>query len=125
MMKDLRIDGRMQRVFVLLDAKDRIVYIPLKSLHRVDYEVLKEASEKHGDRLMDALKKTKLKNGRNALAQYESIIQVSVKNGKDEAERIQKPSEALVKIEAEKVVEEVSKEEPKRRGRPPKKDVEE
>lgn len=107
MMKDIRIDGRLQRVFVLKETTERIVYIPLKTLHRVDYEALKEVSEKYGNEMMEGLKKTKLPNGRNALAQYDSIIQVSVKKG-DDTNRLRKPEEALVEVEIKKVVEEAS-----------------
>lgn len=107
MMKDIRIDGRLQRVFVLKETTERIVYIPLKTLHRIDYEALKDVSEKFGKDMMEGLKKTKLANGRNALAQYDSIIQVSVKKG-DDSERMRKPEEALVAVETKKVVEEAT-----------------
>lgn len=77
-MKDIRIDGRMNRVFVLKDADERIIYIPIAMCHRVDYERFKEIAEINPGNMLDQMKRTKLSNGRNALTQYDSIIQVGV-----------------------------------------------
>lgn len=93
-MKDIRIDGRMQRVFVLKETDSRVVYIPVKSLHRVDYEFLTNAEKgvSRGTDLLDILSEAKLSNGRNALVCYDKLIQVMVKNGK-EGSRLRKPDE--------------------------------
>lgn len=92
-MKDLRIDGRMQRVFVLLETDERMVYIPVKSLHRVDYDFLIDLEDKWPRNMLEGLKKSKLPNGRNALVQYENIIQVLQFTGKGNEVRIKKPHE--------------------------------
>lgn len=93
-MKNIRIDGRLQRVFVLKETTDRIVYIPLTSIFLEDYKVLLEL-EKEGGEMLKSLSKHTLKNGRNALVQYENIIQVAqyTDSGKGIATRLRKPSE--------------------------------
>lgn len=104
MMKDIRIDGRLQRVFVLKETNDRVVYISLRSLHRVDYDQLKDISEKYGKDMLEGMKKSKLLNGRNALVQYDDIIQVSLKSG-DDSQRMKKPVESLIAVESKNVAE--------------------
>lgn len=90
-MKDISIDGKIQRVYVLKQTGDRLVYIPLKDLHRVDYERLNELSEKEGE-LLKVLSRTTLDNGMNALTQYEHLLQiVDIVDGK--GTRVRKPSE--------------------------------
>lgn len=96
-MKDLKIDGRTQRVFVLREAEERIVYIPVRALHRVDYDRLKgiEAT-KTADDMLTVMSKTKLDNGINALVMYQNIIDVAnlSKDQKQVATRVRKPTEA-------------------------------
>lgn len=145
-MKDIRVDGRLQRVFILKETESHYVYITLKHLSRVDYNRLREIEEKGGE-MLNEMRKTKLDNGRNALALYDSIIQVSKKTGPNNAAvRVRKPHETKPElthqIEAAKqaaVVQQVQEQpvvettaqpeqvapEPeekptKRRGRPPK-----
>ena len=90
-MKDISIDGKIQRVYVLKQTGDRLVYIPLKDLHRVDYERLNELSEKEGE-LLKVLSRTTLDNGMNALTQYEHLLQiVDIVDGK--GTRVRKPTE--------------------------------
>ena len=111
MQKDIKIDGRMQRVFVLTENDKRICYIPLKSLHRVDYEQLKDLSHKYKSRMMEGMAETTLQNGRNALRQYDKIIQVANKG--EAPTRLKKPEEAIITGAVTKeapVVEMVSKE---------------
>lgn len=96
-MKDVRINNRMQRVFVLKETKDRMVYIPIKSLHIVDYHRLLEIEKLHGDKMLEGMKKSRLDNGINALVQYDNLIQVMEKNGEREGIRITKPEEGEVK----------------------------
>lgn len=91
-MKDIRIDNKMQRVFILTESPERIVYIPVKHLHRIDYDRLKEIEAKYSKNLLDGLAKTTLDNGRNALVQYDGIIQVMQKTG---SSRIRKPDEGI------------------------------
>lgn len=114
-MKDVRINGRMARVFVLKETKDRLVYIPLNSIHRVDYDRLLDveaiASRTKTD-MLDVMSTYKLDNGRNALLQYDSIIQVLQKTadiGKiSVGERLEKPGEAVIKMEVQATVKEAS-----------------
>lgn len=102
MKKDLRIDGRMQRVFVLSETDERIAYIPLKSIHRVDYDRLNEISDAVPNKpILEQMRKTKLGNGRNALVQYDSVIQVADKvTSENGAIRLKKPEEAILEVEA-------------------------
>ena len=96
-MKDIRIDNRLQRVFVLRETKDRIVYIPVKTLHRVDYERLREIAErKTSDDMLTVMGEVTLSNGINALLQYDSLICVAIK-GEDNTTKILKPGEKAVK----------------------------
>lgn len=107
-MKDIRIDGKFQRVFVLKEEKDRIVYIPIKALHRVDYDRLVEIENKAKNKndLLDNLKETTLSNGRNALVQFDSIIQVAnVDPQKPVGSRLKKPNEAAEQEEIQQLME--------------------
>jgi hypothetical protein len=106
MLKDIRIDGRMQRVFVLKETSERILYIALKSLHRVDYDQLLDIDKTYPKDMLEGMRKTKLANGRNALAQYDAIIQVSVKNQPTgDISRIRKPDEAIISVEVKNALE--------------------
>lgn len=133
-MKTLRIDGKMQMVFVLKETDDSLIYIPVKSLSRVDYDRLTDI-EKQGGEMLTEMRKTKLANGRNALALYDNIIQVVRLTDETRGHRLRKPDEpqAIGQTEretapaqpapqpAEKTTQE-EKPAPKRRGRgrPPK-----
>lgn len=122
-MKDIRVDGAFQRVFVLTESEDRIVYIPLKHLHRTDYDRL-VAIEKAAGRgeMLTEMRKTVLDNGKNALVLYDSIIQVLKKNkersevdGVPTGERVLKADEQPSRKDQEE-----EKEAPRRGpGRPP------
>lgn len=125
-MKDVRIDGKLQRVFVLKEKEDRIVYIPVKALHRKDYERLKDIEQRGGE-MMKEMHKTTLDNGRNALELYDNIIQV-VKLGAGTGKRLRKPDEDVEQAGSENAI--VSTQTPAQeqapapvkrgRGRPPK-----
>lgn len=95
-MKDVKINSRLQRVFVLKESEDRLVYIPVKSLHRVDYERLKKMSGEKPPRmdLLDFMAKKKLDNGINALVQFDGLIQVSKQFGHSNL-RLKKPDEVI------------------------------
>jgi DNA-binding protein H-NS len=100
MLKRFKIDGRMQEVFVLRQTENRIVYVPVKSMHRVDYERFKEMSAQKPPRvdLLDYMAKYKLKNGVNALVQYDKIIHVA--NVHNEiGTRVKKTEEIIDKFE--------------------------
>jgi hypothetical protein len=99
MKKDVRIDGRMQRVFVLAEESERLVYIPVKSLDKIHYDQLTEISEANPKNMLTEMSKTKLPNGRNALAVFDSLIQVMVKSSDTEGERLRKPDEAVVDVQ--------------------------
>lgn len=129
-MKDIRVEGRLQRVFVLKETDERIVYVPLKSLTRKDYERLLDIEGKGGEMLTE-MRRTTLDNGRNALSQYDNIIQVVTKLNEKEGVRLRKPDEpqapSVAPEKTEPKAETVSEtqEAPKRkRGRPPKKQQE-
>lgn len=95
-MKDFRIDGKMKRVFVLKETKDRVVFIPLLALTRIDYNRLKEAEEKAGAaELLTELRNTTADNGRNLLALLDNIIEVGLKDASQEGvlTRMSKPNE--------------------------------
>jgi len=78
-MRRLIINGQTKRVFVLSETEKRIVYIPVASLHRVDYERLKAIEEKNPESMLEEMKETTLDNGRNALVVYDKLIQVANK----------------------------------------------
>lgn len=79
MLKRFKIDGRMQEVFVLRETDSRVVYVPVKSMHRTDYERFKKMTSEKPPRvdMLDYMSKTKLSNGMNALVQYDRLIQVA------------------------------------------------
>lgn len=93
-MKDIRIDGRMQRVFVLKETADRVVYIPVKVLHRVDYQRLIDIEAAAAGRMLDRMSETTLDNGINALVMYDKLIQVMEVSSNA---RLRKPDEPLEK----------------------------
>lgn len=93
MLKDIRVDGRLHRVFVLMETGDRVVYIPLTSLTQVDYDRLTDISKQDPKNMLNTMSKSTLSNGRNMLALYDTLIQVMVKTGEGVGTRILKTSE--------------------------------
>lgn len=91
-MKDFNIDGKVQRVFVLTESESRVVYIPLKDLHRVDYERLLAFDKEEGE-LMKVLARSVLDNGMNALTQFESLLQIMDVTANGQGTRVRKPVE--------------------------------
>lgn len=92
-MKDFRINGRLTRVFVLKETKDRLVYISLKNIIRVDYDVLvgiEAAAARAKVDMLDYMTDYKLPNGMNALVVYDKVIQVM---NKEDGSRLRKPDE--------------------------------
>ena len=129
-MKDIRVNGRFMRVFVLTESDERIIYIPIKSLHRTDYDRLLDIEKRCGGNrsMLEEMKKTKLENGKNALTLYDNIIQVAdiraTKNNIIFGDLLLKPDDPNYKPKSEQEVEELAKEvdqeKPKRGpGRPP------
>lgn len=103
-MKDIRVDGRLQRVFVLKENDDALVYIPLTSLFRIDYERLLDI-EAQGGEMLKVMQRTVLDNGINALAQYDKVIQVmKYGSSKKEGTRRRKPDEELLNADAAEAV---------------------
>lgn len=110
-MKDLTIDGKLQRVFVLAESSERIVYIPIRSLNETDYARLVEIENKNPRDMLAEMEKTTLSNGRNALSVYDAVIQVMKKNTEKAGERLPKPEE--MKPEEDAVTSPVVTEQPK------------
>lgn len=111
-MKTLRIDGRLAKVFVLKETQDSLVYIPVKSLFRIDYERLLKMEEQGGE-LLKTMAKTMLDNGRNALVQYDNVIQVLryTEGQTDTGVRVRRPDELILSAtKAEKLVHTAPKE---------------
>jgi len=133
-MRDLRIDGKLKRGFVLKETDERILFIPLTVLTRTDYNRLLEIEEKTGAGVMlNTMRDTKLDNGRNALALYDALISVLIKNGKDGniTTRLPKPNEPGAAkapdapvAQSSPVGQKGETPKPRRRGRPPKKKTE-
>lgn len=121
-MKTLRIDGRLQKVFVLRETDDRLVYIPVKSCFLVDYKKLLDLENRGGD-LLKHLSNETLPNGRNALTQFDNLICVMNKKSDQEGERLRKPEEAMLDAalgqDNSKVVEDQPKQEEKPARRKP------
>lgn len=94
-MRDFTIDGKLQRVFVLAESSERVVYIPVKALSETDYLRLIDIEKANPKDMLSQMEKTTLDNGRNSLAVYDSLIQVLVKDGKSEkaGKRLSKPEE--------------------------------
>lgn len=92
-MKDFNIDGKATRVFVLAETENRVVYIPVKNLHRVDYDRMTELeSNPENKDLLKAMSRSTLSNGMNCLTQFENIIQImDIADGK--GTRIKRPEE--------------------------------
>jgi len=141
-MRDVKINGKTQRVFVLAEGEDRLVYIPVKTLHRVDYTRLvdmENVSKKTKRSMLEVMKETKLDNGRNALVVYDNIIQVMIENEENKGVRIPKKNEpeavinqrindsdtpnSVASIREKEASVVTSEEPPKRRGRPKKSDI--
>ena len=130
-MEDMRISGKLQRVFVLKKSDESVVYIPVKALTRVDYERLLNVEKKGGEMLAQMRKET-LDNGRNALALYDHIIQVAKLKDTNVGERLPKPDEPQPAVSTQtdnsvapppaQTQGETTQEAPKKRGRgrPPK-----
>lgn len=93
-MKVLRIDNQAVKVFVLKETEDSLVYIPVKSLALVDYQRLLKM-EANGGELLKTMAKETLDNGRNALIQYDNIIQVLRYTDAEQSHgiRVKRPSE--------------------------------
>jgi len=110
MLKRFKIDGRMQEVFTLRETDERIVYVPVKSMHRVDYDRFKEMIGKKPPRvdLLDYMSKYKLSNGLNALVQYDSLIQVANVHN-NSATRVKKTDEIIASFEHKSQTEDRSK----------------
>jgi len=118
-MKDIRINNKLNRVFVLKETDDRIVHIPLKSLHRVDYNRLVDIEKRTGkEDMLKVMSETTLDNGRNALDQYDAHIEIYVKHRQS---NLQDPTslEENAKPAAEKAEEQAKAEAPKSRRRGP------
>jgi len=92
-MKVVRINGKAAKVFVLKETEESLVYIPVNSIQRVDYERLLEI-EKRGGEMLNEMRKTKLDNGMNALTLYDEVISV-LRYNKDHTDsvRVPKPTE--------------------------------
>lgn len=97
MIKDLRIDNKPQRVFILKENEERAIYIPLNMLMRVHYQQLLEISERAKDSMLEEMRTTTMPNGINALVQFDSLIQVfeKSKGNPDEGTRTRKPNEPV------------------------------
>lgn len=96
MRKNIKVDGRDIHAFILVETDERICYIPVSALHRVDYDRLEAVSKIARGPIMETLRDYKLDNGRNALKQYDNLIQVTIKSGEDSV-RIPKPDESTKK----------------------------
>ena len=106
-MKDIKIDGKKQRVFILKEENNRAVYIPLNALNRVDYDRLVMVEKDAGEgKMLEYMKKMTLDNGRNALALYDDVIQVVTLSEEDTGKRLTKPDENSDTEEHNKTVEE-------------------
>lgn len=97
-MKTLRIDGRLQKVFVLRETDDRVVYIPVKACFLVDYKKLLELEKRGGD-ILKHLSNETLSNGRNALVTYDHLIEVMRKGAEEDGSRLKKPDEAITEAQ--------------------------
>lgn len=111
-MKDFKIDGRLQRVFVLRETDERVIYMPVRSLHRVDYERMVDLENKNKsskDDLLTIMADTRLDNGMNALVVYKNVIQVMEKgeNGNSRILRANERNNAIQENTEPKVVERV------------------
>jgi hypothetical protein len=106
MIKDIKIDGKMQRVFVLHSGNNRIAYIPYAYLSQIDYDRLIDLSKKYPDGgMMDAMAKTTLPNNKNMLALYDNLIQVIDMDSNNSGTRLRKPEEPAKMESADEDVE--------------------
>lgn len=128
-MEDIRVNNKLQRVFVLRKTDDSIVYIPLTSLTYVDYKRLLDV-EAQGGEMLTQMRKETFDNGRNALALYDNVIEVVRLTDKKKGvgKRVLKPGETAPTPEPEQPVAQTTeqpnpqtqkKAAPKKRGRPP------
>lgn len=112
MKKDIRIDGKLARVFVLAENDERLIYIPIKALTEVHYRQLTDISNAHPNGMLEAMRKAKLPNGRDALTVFDSIAQVLIKESANGGNRLPKPEEAINKIETRTQVSKPVEQEP-------------
>lgn len=93
-MKVVKIDGRSVKVFVLQENDESLAYIPVNAIAEVDYKRLTEIEKKGGEMLRE-MSRTTLDNGRNALVQYDNVIQIMRYTDKRKGlgKRVRKPGE--------------------------------
>lgn len=145
MLKDIRIKTqsgeRLTKVIVLKETKEGIVYIPLNSISRVDYDRFTDMYSRTKDKmdLLKALHEERLDNGRNGLVVYKDVIRHksyktntsndSGNNQKSADTTIEDPGTAVPESnyeEPQDVKDKIEEQQPKKRGpgRPPKKEQE-
>lgn len=144
MLKQIEVNKRLIQAFILSETENRVLYIPVKSLHYNDYRQLKAVSDREPNNMLEEMRRSKhTGNNRNLLAMYDGLINVLSKKAgnrslmKSNTETATQHNELVKKLEKgdiqldaynnpidpDKVIEEEAEEEapkPKRRGRPPK-----
>lgn len=130
-MKDIKInDGSIRRCFVLKEGPAATIAIPLRKLMAVDFRRLKTI-EAQGGEMLKTMRDWKLDNGRNALKQYEPLIEV-IHNPQFKRDKIRREQEEAKEqtVSSEVATESTETQEvaPKKKrgpGRPPKQPKEE
>ena len=74
-MKDIRIEGRTERCFILKDDQAATVVIPISKLMPVDFRRLRDIENKGGE-MLSKMRDETLDNGRNAIKQYEPLFTI-------------------------------------------------
>lgn len=91
------IDGRSTDLYVLIEERNRIVYIPTRALMPVDFQNLDELVLRTGNGnipLLEVMADAKLpSNGMNALIQYDKLIQVAEVHENGTYSRLRKPTD--------------------------------
>ncbi len=114
-MKDMKIDGRTERCFILKDDAAATIVIPISKLMPVDFRRLRDIENKGGE-MMQQMRDANLDNGRNAIKQYEPLFVIVRKESFDERKE-QEITEQFDPAKAETTAQQpTTEEQPKRRG---------
>lgn len=106
-LKDIRIQTmsgvRMTKVVVLRETPEAVVYIPLNSIARLDYNRMKEIYSRCEIDMLTSLRDERLDNGRNALVVYQSLIETLQKKQAVKSEEtktvVETKTEVVAKVE--------------------------
>ena len=97
------VNGRKIEAFILAESETRVTYIPLDACHFTDYKQLREIHDRRPNNMLEEMRISKLKNGRNALVVYDNLIQVMSKTAGMRIEKADDPSAMRINAEIKRI----------------------